>query len=190
MLKKRQKSDAPWGVPFLFLKVYKISTLFSNRNHFTFSKGDCPKSYNLHKNSTWKLILMVIGARIFFITEETEIIGNDERARTELYLYGLCRARRRKAKPKTEKAMYSVSNSISGIIMIIMIISFRGKTTTDWPDQTDTYKKEDDCSSSFSVPLLLGGVRGGLPLLLSPPPLWRGQGWLLAPGKGAGSIRI
>ena len=32
----------------------------------------------------------------FFITEETEIIGNDERARTELYLYSLCRARRRK----------------------------------------------------------------------------------------------
>jgi hypothetical protein len=23
-----------------------------------------------------------------------------------------------------------------------MIISFRGKTTTDWPDQTDTNKKE------------------------------------------------
>ena len=39
---------------------------------------------------------MVIGARIFFITEETEIIGNDERARTKLYLYSLCRARRRK----------------------------------------------------------------------------------------------
>ena len=38
---------------------------------------------------------MVIGAKIF-ITEETEIIGNDERARTELYLYSLCRARRRK----------------------------------------------------------------------------------------------
>ena len=26
--------------------------------------------------------------------------------------------------------------------MVIMIISFRGKTTTDWPDQTDTNKKE------------------------------------------------
>jgi hypothetical protein len=38
---------------------------------------------------------MVIGAKIF-ITEETEIIGTDERARTELYLYSLCRARRRK----------------------------------------------------------------------------------------------
>jgi hypothetical protein len=30
-------------------------------------------------------------------------------------------------------------NVISGVIMII---SFRGKTTTDWPDQTDTNKKE------------------------------------------------
>ena len=68
--------------------------------------------------------------------------------------------------------------------MVIIEISFRTKTNTDWPDQTDTYKKEDDCSSSFSVPLLLGGVRGGLPLLLSPPPLWRGQGWLLARGAG------
>ena len=58
---------------------------------------------------------MVIGARIFFITEETENIGNDERARTELYLYKLCRARRRKAKPITEKAMCSVSNNISGV---------------------------------------------------------------------------
>jgi hypothetical protein len=28
--------------------------------------------------------------------------------------------------------MYSVSNSISGIIMIIMIISFRDKTNTDY----------------------------------------------------------
>ena len=43
--------------------------------------------------------------KIFFITEETEIIGKE-----------------------TEKAMYSVSNSISGIIMLIMIISFRDKT--------------------------------------------------------------
>ena len=85
-------------------------------------------------------ILKAIGAKIF-ITEETEIIGNDERARTELYLYKLCRARRRKAKPKTEKAMYSVSNSISGIIMIIMIISFRDKTNTDYSDETDTYKE-------------------------------------------------
>ncbi len=40
MLKKRQKSDAPWGVPFLFLKVYKISILVSNRNHFVLSKGN------------------------------------------------------------------------------------------------------------------------------------------------------
>ena len=76
-------------------------------------------------------ILKAIGAKII-ITEETEIIGNDERARTELYLYKLCRARRRKAKPKTEKAMYSVSNNIFGIIMIIMIISFRDKTNTDY----------------------------------------------------------
>ena len=38
---------------------------------------------------------MVIGAKIF-ITEETEIIGTDERVRTKLYLYSLCRARRRK----------------------------------------------------------------------------------------------
>ena len=38
---------------------------------------------------------------------------------------------------KTEKAMYSVSNSISGIIVII---SFRIKTTTDFPDQTDFLK--------------------------------------------------
>ncbi len=52
------------------------------------------------------------------------IDGNDERARTELCLYKLCRARRRKAKPITEKAIYSVFNNISGIIMIIMIISF------------------------------------------------------------------
>ena len=27
-----------------------------------------------------------------------------------------------------------------------MIISFRGKTTTDWPDQTDINKKEDEQS--------------------------------------------
>jgi hypothetical protein len=26
--------------------------------------------------------------------------------------------------------------------MVIMIISFRGKTNTDYSDQTDTYKKE------------------------------------------------
>ncbi len=38
--------------------------------------------------------------------------------------------------------MYSVSNSISGVIMVIMIISFRTKTNTDFPDHTDTYKKE------------------------------------------------
>ena len=36
--------------------------------------------------------------------------------------------------------MYSVSNSIAGIIMVIMIISFRGKTTTDWPDLADHSK--------------------------------------------------
>ena len=54
---------------------------------------------------------MVIGARIFFITEETEIIGK-----------------------QTEKAMYSVSNTISGVIMVIMIISFRDKTNTDSSD--------------------------------------------------------
>ena len=34
--------------------------------------------------------------------------------------------------------MYSVSNTISGVIMVIMIISFRGKTTTDW-DSTEFY---------------------------------------------------
>ena len=88
----------------------------------------------------------MIGAKIF-ITEETEIIGNDGRARTELYLHRLCRARRRKTKSnrrerrvptenyvsrsdwrknnyngrsgkiteKTEKAMCSVSNNISGV---------------------------------------------------------------------------
>ena len=42
----------------------------------------------------------------------------------------------------------------------------------------------------FLFPLLLGGVRGGLPLLLSPPPLWRGQGWLSlmeGPGVAPGS---
>ena len=54
---------------------------------------------------------MVIGARILFITEETE------------------------------KAMYSVSNSISGIIMVIMIISFRTKTTTDYSDHADNKRK-------------------------------------------------
>ena len=43
--------------------------------------------------------------------------------------------------------MYSVSNSISGIIMIIMIISFRTKTNTDYSEETDTNKKEDDSSS-------------------------------------------
>ena len=36
--------------------------------------------------------------------------------------------------------MYSVSNNISGIIMIIMIISFRVKTNTDFPDLTDNIK--------------------------------------------------
>jgi len=40
VLKKRQKSDALWGVPFLFLKVYKNSTPVSNRNHFMFPKGN------------------------------------------------------------------------------------------------------------------------------------------------------
>ena len=53
--------------------------------------------------------------KIFFITEETEIIGKE-----------------------TEKAMYSVSNSISGIIMVIMIISFRDK---EHADHTDTRKR-------------------------------------------------
>ena len=43
MLKKRQKSDALWGVPFLFLKVYKNSTPVSNRNYFMFSKGELSK---------------------------------------------------------------------------------------------------------------------------------------------------
>ena len=35
------------------------------------------------------------------------------------------------------------------IIMVIMIISFRTKTNTDHTNLTDTYMKEDDCSSSF-----------------------------------------
>ena len=79
--------------------------------------------------------------QVFTITEETEIIGTDERVRTKLYLYKLCRARRRRAKPITEKAMYSVSNSISGIIMVIMIISFRDKTNTDEADHADNKRK-------------------------------------------------
>jgi hypothetical protein len=32
-------------------------------------------------------------------------------------------------------------NSISGIIMVIMIISFGTKTNTDFPDHTDTRKR-------------------------------------------------
>ena len=37
--------------------------------------------------------------------------------------------------------MYSVSNIISGIIMVIMIISFRDKTNTDYSDETDDKRK-------------------------------------------------
>ena len=36
--------------------------------------------------------------------------------------------------------MYSVSNNISGIIMVIMIISFRTKTNTDYADLADHSK--------------------------------------------------
>jgi hypothetical protein len=50
----------------------------------------------------------------FFITEETEIIGNDERVRTKLYLYRFCRARRRKTIVK-----------INGIICAICAICER-----------------------------------------------------------------
>ena len=95
---------------------------------------------------------MVIGARIFFITEETEIIGNDERVRTELYLYSLCRARRRKTIVKIngknpwglwdlcDLCEIKSKSIISGIIMVIMIISFRTKTNTDYADLADHSK--------------------------------------------------
>ena len=35
--------------------------------------------------------------------------------------------------------MYSVSNNISGVIMVIMIISFRTKTNTDHSDLADDF---------------------------------------------------
>ena len=35
--------------------------------------------------------------------------------------------------------------------MVIMIISFRGKTTTDWPDQTDTRIEDEIAHPLFFV---------------------------------------
>ena len=51
--------------------------------------------------------------------------------------------------------------------MIIMIISFRVKTKRIFRMKRIHTKKEDE-SSSFSVPLLLGGARGGLSLFHFP----------------------
>jgi hypothetical protein len=39
--------------------------------------------------------------------------------------------------------------------MVIIEISFRTKTNTDFPDHTDTYKKEDD-AHPLSLPPPLG----------------------------------
>ena len=57
--------------------------------------------------------------------------------------------------------MYSVSNSISGIIMIIMIISFRTKTNMDYSEETDTNKKEDDAHPLSKFPSSWEGLGVG-----------------------------
>ena len=76
--------------------------------------------------------------------------------------------------------------------MVIIEISFRTKTNTDFPDHTDTYKKEDDAHplslspSSweglgvgfpfFSFPLPYGGDRGGFPFGGVRGGSWQGGG--------------
>ena len=75
------------GVPFLFLKVYKISTPVSNRNHFMFSKGNRREEMTTDDADL---------TGIFRSRRNGRNSGNDERVRTKLYLYSLCRARRRK----------------------------------------------------------------------------------------------